>query len=418
MESTDRSTLAPTMKGERLHALDAVRAGALLLGVVLHATMPYLPGEQVWAVRDGESFALGVTFFAIHVFRMSLFFLLAGFFGRMALHRKGLRLFVRDRLKRIAVPLVAFWPPLFASLAALFVWGVVRQHGLEAARSMPQPEGSIVETFPLTHLWFLYVLLGLYAGALALRGVVAHLDPRQRLRGAVDRVVSALVHGGLAPLALAVPTCVALYLRDAWLLWLGVPTPDVGLVPNAPAVAAYGTAFGFGWLLHRQIDLLRVLERRWLPHLAVAAVLSAGYASVAGVTAVLDPSAQPAAADPVLRLLLAAAYPLATWTWSFGLIGLALRYLSGRSPAIRYAADSSYWIYLIHLPLLIAGQVLLFPLDLPALAKFALLLAVAAPLMPLSYHLMVRRSFLGALLNGRRYPRTETPVEAQARLAA
>ncbi|MHC4503634.1 MAG: acyltransferase family protein [Planctomycetota bacterium] len=396
---------APNAGAERLHALDAVRAGALLLGVVLHATMPFLPGQQVWMVRDEQSTTLGVLFFVPHIFRMSLFFLIAGFFGRMSFHRRGFSGFVRDRLKRIAVPLVVFWPILFASLAAIVVWGVTRQYGPEAAKEIPVPEGSIVETFPLTHLWFLYVLLGFYAAFLAARGLVAPLDRGLRLRRRIDRVVKALVRSGLAPFVLAVPTSVALYLRKDWLMWLGVPSPDHGLIPNAAALAAFGVAFGFGWLLERQMDELRVLERRWLPHLAAALGLSAVCVWIAGVTVTLDPSTQPAAQDPTMRLMLAAGYPLATWAWTFGLIGLAMRFLSGQNAAIRYVADSSYWVYLIHLPIVMVAQVLLFPLPLPALAKFALVLAIAFPVLLFSYQWMVRYSFLGALLNGRRHER-------------
>ncbi len=41
---------------ERLHALDAVRGFALLLGVALHATLSYLPGAQYcWFVGDDAS---------------------------------------------------------------------------------------------------------------------------------------------------------------------------------------------------------------------------------------------------------------------------------------------------------------------------------------------------------------------------
>jgi glucan biosynthesis protein C len=408
MDTTTRTTSAPSARGvrsERLHALDAVRAGALLLGVILHATMSFLPGQQVWMVRDEPSATLGVLFFVPHIFRMSLFFLIAGFFARMSFHRRGFGSFVLDRLKRIAVPLVVFWPILFGSIVAIFVWGVTRQWGPEAAQAIPQPEGSILETFPLTHLWFLYVLLLFYAVALAACGLVTAIDRDLRLRGAIDKVVKALVRSGLAPLALAAPTTVALYLRKPWLMWLGVPSPDHGLIPNAPALAAFGAAFGFGWLLQRQMPELRVLERRWLPHLAAALGLSALYAWAAGVTVTLDPSSQAAAHDPTLRFMLAACYPLATWAWTLGLIGLAMRFLSGPSPAIRYVADSSYWIYLIHLPIIMVAQVLLFPLALPALAKFALVLATTLPLMLLSYHLMVRYSFLGALLNGKRRER-------------
>ena len=216
MDSTTQMAPAAHGGAERLHALDAVRGGALLLGVVFHATMSFLPGQQVWMVRDEQSPALGVLFFVSHIFRMSLFFLLAGFFGRMSFHRRGFGGFVRDRLKRIGVPLVAFWPVLFPLIVVIFVWGVAWQYGLEATKEIPAPEGSVVETFPLTHLWFLYVLLGLYAAALAGRGLVVTIDRGHGLRSGIDKVLRALVRSGLAPFVLAAPTCLALYAKEDW----------------------------------------------------------------------------------------------------------------------------------------------------------------------------------------------------------
>jgi peptidoglycan/LPS O-acetylase OafA/YrhL len=398
--------------GERLHALDAVRAGALLLGVVFHATMSFVPGQQIWMVRDAESPLLGVLFFVSHVFRMSLFFLIAGFFGRMSCERLGTRAFVRDRLKRIGVPLAGFWPISVASITAVFIWGVVTQHGVEGAKKLPPPpgsQGSILETFPLTHLWFLYVLLFLYAAALVLRRALAALDRGGRLTALLDRGVGDLVRSGLAVTALAFPTALALHFRKEWLPFFGVPTPDHGLVPNAAAAVAFGTAFGFGWLLQRQATLLRVLEQRWLPHLATALVASAACLWITGVSVVVDPAQQP---QGPWRLAVAFCYPLATWTWVFGLVGAALRFLSAPRPAVRYLADASYWIYLVHLPVIMTMQVLVFRLPLPALAKFALVLAVGFPLLPLSYHLLVRYTWLGAILNGRRHRR---PARAAAR---
>lgn len=35
------------LRSERLHALDALRAGALILGLFFHATMSFLPGPQL-----------------------------------------------------------------------------------------------------------------------------------------------------------------------------------------------------------------------------------------------------------------------------------------------------------------------------------------------------------------------------------
>jgi peptidoglycan/LPS O-acetylase OafA/YrhL len=97
-------------------------------------------------------------------------------------------------------------------------------------------------------------------------------------------------------------------------------------------------------------------------------------------------------------------YSLATWSWTFGLIGLALRYLSNFSARRRYIADASYWLYLIHLPIVIALQIVVSQYAWPWPIKFALILGVAFPIMLLSYRYCVRNTFIGAVLNGRRYP--------------
>ena len=410
--------LGPAEGSERLHALDAVRAGALLLGVVLHATMSFLPGQQVWLTRDAESPALAVVFFVSHVFRMTLFFLIAGFFGRMGRERRGTRAFVRDRLRRIGIPLVGFWPVSIVTITAAFVWGIVTQHGVEGAKAMepPKTSASIVETFPLTHLWFLYLLLGLYAGTLAVRWTVGALDRGGRVSAVVDRVLAGLVRTGLVVPALALPTAVILHRYAGWLLFFGVPTPDRGLVPNAAAVTAFGLAVGFGWLLHRQPELLRVLARRYAVHLAVAVALTAVCLSITGVTVVLDAAKQAGARDP-WRLVYAVGYPLATWTWALGLLGAAMQLLSKPSERVRYLADASYWIYLVHLPVLMVLQVLVFHAPLPALAKVALVLAAGLPVMLVSYHSLVRYTWVGGILNGRRRERPARAAAADAALS-
>ena len=79
----------------RLHGLDAIRAFALLLGVVLHSAMSFMPGPfgiPLWITQDvqsAEGFAL--LFYVPHIFRMVLFFLIAGFFARLAYERRGAR---------------------------------------------------------------------------------------------------------------------------------------------------------------------------------------------------------------------------------------------------------------------------------------------------------------------------------------
>jgi glucan biosynthesis protein C len=385
-------------KPERLHALDAVRGFALLLGIVLHATMSFLPSPtRIWIIEDSHpSITLGMLFFAIHVFRMTTFFLIAGFFAHLSFHRRGTWGFIGDRLQRIALPLLVGWPILFAAMSVVVVWAAGLPHGgrLPGPPSWP----PVLPRFPLTHLWFLYVLLELYAAMLVLRTGVAWLDRNGRFRDRLDRLIGLMMRRRFAPAILALPIGIAFCLDPTWVGWLGVRTPDSSLVTNPQALIGFGTAFGFGWLLHRQIDLIKILERRWLLNLVLATVLIAAsfFLAIASVQ-------QPRPVNfETIRLAGAACYALAIWTTTFAAIGVALRFLSGFSPARRYLADASYWLYLIHMPIVMALQVAVSQLDWPWPVKFAAIMLIALPLMFASYQFLVRYSFIGALLNGRR----------------
>lgn len=386
---------------ERLHALDAVRGFALMLGIVLHATLSFIPSPtRIWIIQDSHpSITLGVLFFVIHVFRMTTFFLIAGFFARLSFHRRETWGFIGDRLQRIALPLLVGWPILFAVMGVVVYWAASFPNG----GPLPGPPRwpPVLPKFPLTHLWFLYVLLEFYVAVLVLRAGMVWLDQNGRVRDRVDRLVGLVMRSRFAPALLAVPIGIALCLDPTWIGWLGVQTPDSSLVINLQALMCYGTAFGIGWLLHRQIDLIRILEQRWLLNLVLATVLIAASFLLAGAST-LRP--RPVNYETI-RLAGAVCYALAIWTTTFGAIGLALRFLSDFSPARRYLADASYWLYIIHLPILMALQVAVSQLDWPWPVKFGAIMLVALPLMFASYQFLVRYSFLGAVLNGRRVRR-------------
>jgi peptidoglycan/LPS O-acetylase OafA/YrhL len=363
-------------------------------------------------VRDAQSPELGLFFFVAHLFRMTLFFVIAGFFARMMLQRRGTGGFVKDRAKRILGPLLAFWPIVFAGIVATFIWGVATMNGGAMPTNPPPPPPITIWTFPLTHLWFLYMLLWLYAGALLLRGLVGLVDRSGRLRsGPVDAAIGFIVRSRIAPLVLAAPLAVVLATKADWIAWGGIPTPDAGLIPNLAAAIGFATAFGFGWLLQRQPGLLETIARGWAGHLLAAIGFTVACLWMLGG---IDPVFAPEP-DQARRLGHAVLFTLAVWTWTFGLIGAALRFLAGPRPAVRYVADASYWVYLMHLPVVMALQVAVYPLALPALVKFAIIIGVASILLFASYHLLVRHSWLGSWLNGRKVPwRAPKPLASQA----
>ena len=404
---------------DRWHALDAVRAFALLLGIVLHATMSFAPSltGAGWPIVDAsQSTTLSVTFYVIHMFRMTTFFVMAGFFARLLFMRRGASGFWRDRSRRILVPLIVAWLLLTPVIVVTIVWSVSK---LAVQPTPPTPPEGTLLAFPLSHLWFLYLLLVFYVVWLAGRKLVHALDRRERLRTGVDALLRRTIDWPVTPLVLAIPVAASLYFYAPWALWAGIPTPDYALVPNLPAFVAYGTAFGFGWVLRRQPDLLHAIARGWPVYFVAALVFTATCLWIVG------PTGNAITADPTasLRGAYAVCYGIASWSWTFAITGAAMRFLTTESQAIRYLADSSYWLYLLHLPLVFALQVVVMQWPLHWSVKFPLILIVATSLLLLSYHSLVRFTYVGEVLNGRRYPKTRAepaatpPVTPHAHLA-
>ena len=241
--------------------------------------------------------------------------------------------------------------------------------------------------------------------ALAVRAVfVTLVDRSGALRTLIDKVVGAGVASYLAPLVLAAPIFAVLYTTAAWPVWFGVPTPDTGFMPKIPAIVGFGTAFAFGWILHRQAAALGVLEKQWLVNLALAVGLTTVCLAIVGLAPSLDaPTVVEGGAG--MRAVYTACYTAAIWCWTFGLIGAAMRFCSRPSPVRRYLADSSYWLYLVHLPIVFGLQAALMKVPLHWAIKFPLILAITLTVLLVSYHYLVRPTFIGALLNGRKYPR-------------
>ena len=159
----------PATRGQRLHALDGLRAVALLLGLVLHSTMPYVLPPGLWAVGTNEPVRpLAWLAYYLHCFRLEVFFLLAGFFGALVVAKRGTAWWLKDRAVRILLVFLLALLPMKIALAAVWIWG-----GLVTAwLQIPEPFASLPlwrlalgalfeERWPaisITHLWFLYYL--------------------------------------------------------------------------------------------------------------------------------------------------------------------------------------------------------------------------------------------------------------------
>jgi glucans biosynthesis protein C len=385
----------------RLHALDAVRAFALLSGIALHAAQPFIAGLP-WVASESPSTVLAAFWYTIHMFRMPLFFLIAGFFGRMMLERRGLAGFIKDRSRRILVPLVVGLPIVMLVTGIAYVLGAlaagVDPRTVRGLQPPPSPSHhGMLASVNLIHLWFLYYLALFYMAALLLRSASNMLlGANGRFHLAVDASIKFLMRGPWGPVLLAMPIAAYYFQLKDWSIWGGLPAP-MSLVPNTGALLAYGLFFGFGWLLHRQQESLSLLSKSWPLYGVVALALWAVCRAIAGSTPHWGPYLKTGE-----LVAYTASYAVGSWCWVFALIGIALRYLSSYSTVRRYLADSSYWVYLMHIPALIFFEGLLHPLAWPADVKYLLSIAGVVPILLLSYHYLVRFTFIGATLNGRR----------------
>src|SRR5258708_18063595 len=102
--------LAEWPDNRRYYGLDALRGGMMLLGVVLHSATLYIaaPPPHLPIILDpNTSLVMDAIMDFIHAFRMPTFFVLAGFFTALLVEKRGVWGAYRNRLARIAAPLLA-----------------------------------------------------------------------------------------------------------------------------------------------------------------------------------------------------------------------------------------------------------------------------------------------------------------------
>lgn len=257
--------------------------------------------------------------------------------------------------------------------------------GAEAAAPEPRPLLGLwlfLRHVPVfAHLWFLWFLCWMVAGFALCAWAAPRLGWQAKKRPWVS---SGSRHLWLVPL-----TCI-----PAWLMPGSVPNfgPDTSssLLPPLPLLGYYAVFFSFGALYFESQDASHTLGRRWLLALVTALLFlfPAGLATT-----------HPSSGLRVLALPLEVLY---TWLMCAGMIGLFRRFLARERGWVRYLSDASYWMYLAHLPLVVAAQLWLREWPLPALVKFLLICIGTFTLLLLSYEYLVRYTWLGTLLNGRK----------------
>lgn len=241
-----------------------------------------------------------------------------------------------------------------------------------------------------TLVWFLWFLVWL----IALFSLYAMLMDRVgRSPGRPTWLLSRWTLLWLVPLT-AIPTAMMDF--D-----LGIgPDTSMGIIPMPHVLAYYAIFFFFGVLYHDCDDRECRLGAgwRWTLPVTLLLVFPVAMEFTAGTFGFRDQILPRAFHPPVAAL----SQSLFAWGMCFGSIGLFRSLLTREYPVIRYLSDSAYWLYLAHLPLCIAGQALISQWRAPVWIKLPLLSITLTAFLLLTYHFLVRYTWVGRLLNGPR----------------
>lgn len=328
--------------------LDALRGILMLLGVLLHAACCFQgDATMAWPYRDVASSGVAIyVLLVVHVFRMPMFFIIAGYFAARTASHRGASGFLRSRWHRIGIPLLLGVLVIVPLVEIAFAWAITRAAGVPMvfATTWP-PEGP-------AHLWFLEYL---FVFSVIAAAVVALAERRAGGRPPITfdgvRFGTAgwgrLVALGLGLGALLLPMATP-----------GFATPH-GFVPELRLLVPYGYCFLLGWRLwsspEAQAEMRAMAGRRLVAGIVLLHVAALAALMYWGAVAERRGSGLGIYVATQMFSGLAVAFLTA------GAFGWVQRHLDVPRASTAAMADASYTIYVVHLPLVLVAAAFLRP---------------------------------------------------------
>jgi uncharacterized protein (DUF2147 family)/fucose 4-O-acetylase-like acetyltransferase len=378
--------------------IDWLRIAATYLLFVFHVGKVFDPAPFFHIRNAEQSFVMLVICGFIGLWHMPLFFLLAGWSAAASLEARGTGTFLRERLHRLGVPLVAGCVLLAPVIKYLELRSgldlnhtglrVASEHqdtirllipgGLPVAEPFDRSFATFLPTFftqldrfTWSHLWFVAYLLTLTVVYVPLFGWLLGRRGTLRSSGAWALYVP------LVPLVL-----IQLTMREHW--------PGIYNLYNDWANVAYYSVFllsGFFLACHPSVE--DAVAREWGRSLTIG-----GLATGVLLLGVLRVFSSPAV------LLVGTA--IAGWCFVIALLGIARRYFTATGPTLSYLSESAFPVYVLHQAAIVLPGYWVVGLPLGIATKYVLLLLLAVAITMSTYHWVVRPFAVPRFLLGMR----------------
>jgi glucans biosynthesis protein C len=345
----------------RLAFVDNIRWTMILLVLSMHASDTYSPfGSWYYTDRGEMSFgtviAFGLYQTFLQAFFMALLFFIAGYFAAPALDRKGPMRFGRERFLRLGVPTLLYMLAV-GPLTQYFLSRTWGSGGFFHQWLVHLADGEwLSETGPM---WFCAFLLILSLGYALLRRTNPN-GPPPALGTPDNRAIVVFI----VIMALA-----------TFLVRIEVPQSVSILNMHPGDFPQYILMFTAGIAAYRGRWFDRVSEANAMRWSLVALSLSVPVLAVLVFMggALQHDTSQYGGGFNLVSAGKSLWEALVCVGMAFGLIGLYRRCFDRQGQMAKFLSDNAFAVYLFHPPVLIALALLLHPLELPALAKAALL---------------------------------------------
>lgn len=339
---------------ERYYALDALRV-ILIMGVIIgHSGLSFMVGypDNDWYYSDASKHILmdGLIGFASTVL-MPSFFLLSGFLSAKSIRNQTTASFLKRRLKRLLIPLVAI-VLIFVPITNLYAF---KLNGTIASSELidyyPFVEGNIFN-IELDYGWFLSYLF-----------------------------IFNLIHALLFKVFKKVkaPLSINIY----WLLLLNIPlificlyslninilSGSYRLVPSFYSLLGYFGFYLIGLMAFKQ-NKLESFSTKYKNHFTILGLISLSLFYFLGYQKIGN-QLHPQTFD----IYQALSSCVSSTFLSLGLIGFSFIYLNKPIAIMRYLSNRTYFIYIIHMPFIVSLLWLLYGTEINVFIKFLIVLS-------------------------------------------
>ncbi len=366
---------------KRYYAFDSLRAIMMLLGVVLHAAMTYSSRHEIrFPLKSQETSELFYfLIYFIHTFRMPVFFLIAGFFGAFLFYTKGPEQMLKNRFRRIFLPLLVFLILLqpFISFAFTFCLAVFNGEAPVSVRDHFSSLDSYIP-FSLGHLWFLYYLF-MISVLVYLFSKLTKSSSGSFVDNLFERTFKTPIYRLLIMSALSFTVLFSFNIAAF--------ETSISPIPDAAILIYFFVFYMIGWLLYRKKELVDTLTQFDTLTLAIGIVafcLKAYFGNQMSMT------------------FLQLTNSIITCALTLGITGLFLRFADRPNKKVSYFVNAAYWVYLVHFVIAILLSGFMYSFAISVYLKFFIVLTITTMISLITYHFFVRNTFIGVFLNGKK----------------